>query len=217
MTGYELDLVKSQYAEQLGIFKCDDWSVFTDHAFRLGPDVKTTPIGSLDAPMVYWGGASKHPANAKVFIKAWHALVREGKFRRALWTVKVDPDTVLLVDRLRVHLARAPRMGEASYFSNTHGPLEIVSTGAVELFGSQAELKCGLQYQDNSGEDGFIHACMEALGAAKRKDTKLLENSEGVQVCGKPSMVAFHPRKDVKSWMACIAEATSATGNYIHF
>jgi len=77
--------------------------------------------------------------NALLFMHLWDAVNAAGTYKLLDWTVKVDPDAVLLPDRLRYHLK--PRTGQKVFVRNCnafpasgdfpmmYGSLEVISKG----------------------------------------------------------------------------------------
>jgi len=98
----------------------------------------------------------------------------EGKWKNADWIVKVDPDAVLVAERLRWHLeAMRPPAYSPIYLKNNGmdpglgnngflGAIEVFSNAAVEIYFDNWE-GCKAAYGLATGEDGFFKGCMDAL------------------------------------------------------
>merc|ERR550525_1037330 len=135
-----MDIIQAQLDETVGIFACEDTAVVSDINLDLGRSVETIAIDMVD------GGTSRDgtAANTQTFINAWMEVTKDGRFQHYDFTVKTDPDTVLLPERLRVHLKGIN--GDNIYLANCdrrdiwpgspdypmmNGALEVVSTAAV--------------------------------------------------------------------------------------
>jgi len=200
-SGYEAALVQDQFHKGRGVFACDLWSVFSDAGNVTG--MPTTSIGSLKSPMASWGSY----LNTEVFLRAWDAVIAEGKFAQQSWTVKVDADTVFIPYRLLLHLQGVsgadPVYVRAS--SEYLGPIEVFSRGAVLTFAANHTQACRWGVE-RSGEDGFIADCMGSkLQVPARIDDNLLWTMWDAQQpdCTNGQYVAFHPVKDVAKNSAC--------------
>lgn len=197
-SGGEADLVTDHFAKRRSIFACNDWTVFSD-TWSL-PPVPVTNIGSLSSKMGPWGSF----LNAEVFLRAWDAFIKEGKYARHPWTVKVDADTVFFYWRFLYHVRGVDSQDPVWYRSGEEllGALEVFSLGAVDAFATKGRSVCRWGIEE-SGEDGFIDHCMQQLGAAVKIDGSLLKSSLDPGACGDDGIVAFHPFKDLGSYSAC--------------
>ena len=82
-----------------------------------------------------------HPGtalNTEIFFKVWDRVFQDKRYLFHEYVVKVDPDTVFLVDRLRVALAFHHDEEGGVYFNNCkfglHGPIEVFSQKAVDVW-----------------------------------------------------------------------------------
>jgi len=214
---YELSLVRTQMAKGLGIFGCDAYSVFSDAKTWLtpGPPIRidSTVLGiSLEAK----AGTKEHILNTEIFLKAWEQVKADGLYIEHDWIVKVDPDAVFFPERLRDRLVRITPAGASIYFRNCRlsfglfGALEVMSRLALLSFYDGLErCKQVLPWQ-SFGEDMFLRKCLDFLRVSPHTDFSLL--SDGY--CGEqPSpcvsgKVAFHPFKNVETYMRCAQEAS---------
>mmetsp|Transcript_53648 Transcript_53648/g.166236 ORF Transcript_53648/g.166236 Transcript_53648/m.166236 type:complete len:234 (-) Transcript_53648:173-874(-) len=231
----------AQLGGGLGIFACDGHAVFNsterlDFLRRQGLPVRTVPVpGTLAAPL---GGLYHTALNTDVFVRVWKAAVRQGDFRRYDWTVKADPDSVFLPERLRqlvrtvsqrlpelerpgtavCHACGGNWSSAAVYLNNCrfglHGPLEVLSRGAVDAFASGLP-RCEHLRVKPWGEDWFMDHCLQHLGARRVDEFRLLSEAH----CGqhpfpcKAASVAFHPFKDVQRYLQCSSNAAE-TGEW---
>jgi len=212
-TGYEPELVRAQVIKRAGIFSCNEYATYSVKQIDLGSGISTEVISGIPSHKGSWGSW----LNTQNFLLAWDDIIAAGRFRNSEWTVKVDPDCVFFPDRLRLHLHKLyPQGTDASlYVKNCpkdlglQGSLEVFSRAAVELYGRQSD-KCKKENNpEGSGEDGFIRACFDMLGAQSAKDFDLLiDNYCGFGTCSSSDWnVAFHPYKDTDAWFQCWAEA----------
>mmetsp|Transcript_66222 Transcript_66222/g.132893 ORF Transcript_66222/g.132893 Transcript_66222/m.132893 type:complete len:298 (+) Transcript_66222:110-1003(+) len=212
---YEVLLLKKQFEKRVGLFDCDAYSVFSDAPVLLGgwPPVRAEVIpGQLRVPHdpVY-----NFALNTRVFLRVWARVLAHAEFRRHDWTVKLDPDTVFLPDRLRQHLRRGPspraRVSLLNCRLGLRGPIELLSARAVEALGAglqrcRAERAGGL---DTEGEDTYLDACLKLLGVSQVEDFGLLSDArcrEQPFPCT-AGRVAFHPFKRVDRYFQCLAQA----------
>jgi len=232
-SGYELPLVKAQFAAKAGMFNCDDFAVVSDVDLGL-QGVKTLHVHSTVVTGVSVSGTSP---NAPLFIEAWRQIQADGRYRQHDWIAKVDPDTVLIPNRLRTQLSQgqqphnpypppyAPSPGAGQWAPNCDkmrqwgkgwGGLWPMMFGSVELISRQAldnywanEERCKGTYPNwmHMGEDRFMGLCLRMLHA----DEVFLKQGDGncgSSNCGDGQFGAYHPRKDIGSWMGCWQQAT---------
>merc|ERR1712217_53618 len=125
-----------QYHEHTSLFACDAYSVYSNKSIELIPGHRTRIIDSdLVAPL---GGIYHTALNTPVFMELWSRVLRDGIFDHYAWTVKVDPDTVFLPDRLRGLLQNHSEAPGGMYVNNCkyglHGPIEVFSRNAVRAW-----------------------------------------------------------------------------------
>jgi len=216
---YEPGLVKAQAEKGLGIFACDQFSVFSTQKFFIGngPLGPVETVTFLPAPVVrskdYTAG------NAELFMHVWDSVRNLGLYKATDWSVKVDPDAVLLPERLRWHLK--PHTGEKGYVVNCakpympegpmmFGAMEAITGPAIQTYFDRAgECTGGLPWQE-WGEDLFMGKCLEKLGVARINDFHIYSDGVCTGVdCADPDAAAFHPKKDIVSWMACYHQTFS--------
>jgi hypothetical protein len=215
--GYEPDLMRAQLNGNTGIFTCDEFAVITDDQLSRGEGPQG-PVDALVIPSTAVGVSKDHTAaNVQVFIHAWEQIRQDFRYRFHDWTLKVDPDAVILPDRLRQHLSKFTR--PSTFLKNCnrfHGPGWPAMYGALEAFSRQAIMtyfdgakKCKdeLQWQ-KWGEDIYMTACMGHLGVESDTDLNLV--GDGVCMgadCGDSSKAVFHPFKSPEKYMECYEQA----------
>jgi len=218
--GYEPGLVRAHLHRGIGIFGCDGYVVLADAKFTLGKDLAGKEVVTIPIPKIKVGiSQDGTAANAKLFMAAWDAIIRNGRYRNHDWTLKVDPDAVLLADRMRLHML--PHNGENVYVVNCnafptspnfpmmYGATEVFSLAAMKRY-AEGSWKCGQQLPWHAwGEDYFMTHCMDMLGVGRILDTETLgDNMCTGANCANGWTASFHPFKDVESWMNCFDTAT---------
>jgi len=216
-TGYEPDLVRAQAVRGVGIFACNAFVALSVSKIVLRPGVITTVV---EGNMSHNGSLGP---NTEKFIRAWDLIIADSRYRSHDWVVKVDPDCVFFPERLRIHLRFQIPNGpiEALYVRNCPrdvgmiGSLEVFSRQAIELYGKEKAL-CHLRlHPGDSGEDGFMKACMDLINASSIEDFSLLIDGYcGKGTCkGNMNNVAFHPYKDIDKWFHCWGQVVFADHN----
>jgi hypothetical protein len=219
---YELDLVKYQSETRSGIFACDNFRVFSD---------KVTTIGgrkTLQTPHVEVGVSKDGTAgNTLLFMKVWDMVFKDGTVWDHDWTIKADPDAVLLSDRLRGRLephtntwdhgGRLFVVNCAAWPRNPlmYGSVEIFSRAAVQTYMESADYCMEvLPEWETWGEDLYMTRCMDQIDVGRIEDYELV----GDMACHGPGqnwdgdcynwhMAGFHPFKDIGSWSECFDKA----------
>lgn len=207
----------SQIDSGYGIFACDEFAVFSSEKFILGegPDGPIETVTFVPAPVVQSKDGTA--GNAELFMHVWDAVKGVGKYQGTDWTIKVDPDAVLLPDRLRWHLE--PHTGKNNYIVNCakpympegpmmFGALEAFSRQALDTYFSGVGGCTGSMPWKSYGEDLFMGKCLEQLGVSRANDFNIYSDGvcRGVD-CADPDAAAFHPKKDPDSWHACLQES----------
>jgi hypothetical protein len=214
--------------DSAGIFGCDDWSVFENGNEVVevgGRDVKLIP-GNISVGVSKDGTA----ANTELFMAVWQLVIDEGKFKLHDWTVKMDPDAVLLPwklgDRLAPHTSNGEHGGRlyvvncnawpgGGDFPMMYGSVEIFSKGAMMAYAEHMQDRCAeyLPWKD-WGEDYFITRCMDQLDVGRLEMFDLVGDNVcvgpgqgGTGDCSEGERAAFHPFKDIEVWTNCYNNA----------
>lgn len=218
MTGPEPELVKFQIERSSGIAACDEFAVFSTAEptyLAIGPLGKVSTIQFEPAEITTSKDGTA--GNAELFMHCWDAVRNDGRYQSLDWTVKVDPDAVLLPDRLRNHLA--PHTGTASYIVNCNKPmlpegpmmfgaLEAFSKEAMEIYYQNGWDCISNMFWKNWGEDWFMGHCLDYLGVMGVQDFGIYSDGVCTGVdCGRDDAAAFHPMKDIASWQSCFERA----------
>lgn len=217
-TTYEMEIMKLQLEGDRGIFQCDEWGLLsTDEPTVIGK----LPDGTVAKTMkVKWAEITTSvdgtAGNAKLFINTWNTVVDAGKWNNHAWTVKVDPDAVLLPDRLRIHLAphvlenvyvvNCNKFPSSSNFPMMYGSLEIYSWKAIQTYKNSMS-SCmddmGMMIPQ-WGEDYFMTHCLDHIGVGRIADFASVGDNVCLGAnCGDDWVAAFHPFKSVDEWKKC--------------
>jgi len=219
--GYEQALLRTQLerapieGRDLGIFDCDEFTVFSRQRVRIGWHHQAGWIHSVPFQQAHVGvSASGTAGNSKLFMNLWNAVKSHGRFEHHAWTLKVDPDAVVVPERLRGFLR--PHAHGAKFLKNCnafpqspnfpmiYGALEAYSKDALlHYYGQQHRCKSSLNWHA-MGEDKYMGDCMDMLGIPAFVDTSIV----GDRRCAPATTCsqhhgAFHPFKTVDSWFGC--------------
>mmetsp|Transcript_53980 Transcript_53980/g.157572 ORF Transcript_53980/g.157572 Transcript_53980/m.157572 type:complete len:998 (-) Transcript_53980:87-3080(-) len=230
MSTYEPGIVRSNMAEEAGIFACEAYRLFTESGvvkvgtFKDGTPVMTTLILQLPDNMKGRGtfadltGATCF--NTETFLRVWHTIVTQGLYEKQDWTVKVDPDAVFMPHRLANKLiAHTPAGGSLQYLKNCNkfglgprmfGAIEVYSRKAVEAY-KLGEMACIDFPWKGWGEDYFMEKCLDKLGVGHLLDFSMVADERcSPAPCSDRSKVAFHAYKNLDAYHHCWKEATLA-------
>jgi hypothetical protein len=219
---YEQQLLKFQSQQQTNIFGCDAYAIYSNRVIPIDDGVETHVVDStLKCGM---GGEFGTALNLDIFIVVWNKVIEEGTYLQSNWTVKSDPDSVFLPERLRVILSIYQEEKTGIYMNNCkyglHGPLEVFSANAVTAWGNGYK-QCQQHFEEKCkgdcmwGEDLFVDQCLwKVLGARRVSDFRLIledhcDPPEDWQTCSDPSIAAFHPFKNVSSYTQCMNAANA--------
>jgi len=209
--GYEAGLLRAQWERKAGIFACDDYSLLTaDGSTKIG-DVET--ISFPGAPITV--SVDNTAGNTELFLHAWNAIIAAGVWKNHTFTMKVDPDAVLVADRARWHLL--PQVGKKIYVVNCpkgdmmYGALEVFSYYGIKDWAARGHSLCSAP--NNWGEDKYMTNCMDSLGVARVHDESIIADALclGAGDCSDGRAAAFHPFKDVGRWLQCWDRATGTS------
>jgi len=223
-SGPELELLRIQFAQGVGIFACNEWGAFSAQRVWLSPGAEATvPVPGPPSKL------GKVPGNhgwlmllnVGMFIRIWDKIITLGYYTRHDWMVKVDPDAVFFPPRLRLYLRSHHLDGSASmYFLNCQtynsmqGPLEVFSHAATKIF-VRGKLRCTQELPwQKMGEDQFMQQCMQLLGVHGVPAFDMLADAKcGQQVnCAGERQVAYHPFKTNEQQWNCRHNLKQAVG-----
>lgn len=214
---YEYGLVKAQIAKAAGIFTCDEYAVFSQDApFSLGFPPHGPEVKAIWFQKAFVGTSEDGTAgNALLFVHVFQAIKKDGRYKKLDWTVKADPDAVVLPWRIRTHLKKAT--GQNNYLVNCNkypnkppfpmifGAFEAYSKQSLQHFFAGGVDRCmrDLPYQ-RYGEDKFMGACMKELGVAGLYDFSILGDNRCTGAnCQDGVSGAYHDFKSQQQWFDC--------------
>jgi len=217
---YERGLMQSMLEMDAGIFACDGYDVFAAKNDTLRSTDGRRTVEAVLIPKITVGVSQDGTAaNAKLFMAVWDKVIAAGRFRYYDWTLKVDPDAVLLPWRLREHVL--PHVGKKVYVVNCNkfpgSPNFPMMYGAIEAFSQSAMLayadkswKCGTQLPWKKwGEDYYMTHCMDFIGVGRIGDFSILGDNMCVGAnCADMGVASFHPFKTPEAWKKCWTTAT---------
>jgi len=160
--------------------------------------------------------------NALLFMHVWDKIAADGRYNYFDFTVKVDPDAVLLPDRLRNQVR--PHVWQNVFFRNCnawpgpdfpmmYGALEIISkVGLQTYFNGKGRCDSSLPFS-SLGEDLYLNRCLLMLGVAPVDNFGIISDGncargKFVPYCSNGYSAAFHPLKSRGAWDFCFATAT---------
>lgn len=231
--GHELALLKKQQELGAGIFDCGESLVLSDKEEELGGGKRSVLISHH--LLSQKKGLYK---NSDLFLSTWQRVKEDGRYKAADWTVKADPDTVFLPDRLRARLGGKHHATSFSTFyancaakvdiqSKEHphfmyGPLEIFSVAAMDTYFTGVD-KCKKEVGvgESMWEERFMTHCLELLGTKINPHLSLhllrdphCDGSKVSSDCLGDS-VAFHNFSSVDAYTECwsVAHGSEAGGS----
>merc|ERR1712032_1308381 len=215
---YEANIIKMQLQKdgrfRGGIFTCDQYDVYASDVPD-GTFVGDGPYGPVrthwfqNAPV--WRSEDNTAANTLLFMNFWEAVRWDMRYTCCDWTVKADPDAVMLPDRMRGTLSH--KMSWLNFISTCQGKLygaiEAIQTkGLQRYFNNEGQCR-GMPWQP-WGEDVWISRCLMSLGVVSAFDAGFVADNlcYGAN-CGNGYSSAYHPFKDSNAWMNCYNQAIS--------
>mmetsp|Transcript_28140 Transcript_28140/g.55258 ORF Transcript_28140/g.55258 Transcript_28140/m.55258 type:complete len:642 (-) Transcript_28140:66-1991(-) len=214
---YEADVVKAQLNTgdwfHGGIFNCDQYAVYSADT-KGGTYLGEGPLGPVrthwfrNAPV--WVSKDNTAANTLLFMNFWEAVKFDMQYRCCDWTIKADPDAVVLPQRMRNVLSH--KMGWPNFVTTCkgmlYGAVEAISTSGLERY-FWNEGPCRALPWQSWGEDVWIQNCLTNMGVAGGFDGGFVSDNlcYGAN-CGNGFSSAYHPFKDKNSWMGCYWQTT---------
>jgi len=221
-TTAENDLIKYQIKEGAGIFQCDDAALLsTDDPTYMGETKDGRNFTSMHVEMATITTSVDGTAgNAKLFINCWKVVVEDGRWRHHAWIVKVDPDAVIVPDRVRDHLrshvnenvyvVNCNAFPSSPNFPMMYGSVEIYSYAAIKRYSDQngqCLTDMGMMLS-KWGEDYYMTHCLDHIGVGRISDfASVGDNVCSGGACSDPYFSAFHPHKTEQDWEECWKEA----------
>merc|ERR1712050_654887 len=162
--------------------------------------------------------------NTELFMHVWRVIGTDGRWAKHDFTIKADPDAVILPWRIRTHLEKGTGQNNYVpncnifptdyYFPMIYGSFEAFSRLAMNAyFKKGGSRKCfnSLQWQP-WGEDKYMGQCMKFLGVAQATDVSILSDKRcgGSGACNDGLAAAYHDFKSIPEWFHCWCEATGS-------
>merc|ERR1712087_523455 len=114
--------------------------------------------------------------NAALFINCWNVVIENGRWNNYAWTIKADPDAVIVPDRIRGHLAEhyleniyvlnCNAYPDSPEFPMMYGSLEVLSWKAISAYANNMWLcmRDMNEFIPLWGEDRFMKKCLDRIG-----------------------------------------------------
>lgn len=225
-TTYENDIIHNQMDKEEGIFQCDDYALLSTSPVtdmgktKDGKHLKTIQIEKAEITTTLDGTAG----NAKLFINCWTAIVEDGRWKQHAWTIKVDPDAVIIPSRVRDHMkshmlenvyvVNCNAFPDSPNFPMMYGSVEIYSYQAIDAYARRSD-ECITDMGSMLsmwGEDYYMTHCLDRIGVGRVSDfASVGDNVCSGGACGDQFFSAFHPYKTVELWQSCWDEAHGKT------
>lgn len=233
----EHKLLEWQYKKGYGIFGCDKYVVYSNPIKMLGNETKNYRTELLpvkaSAPHEMWGW----DLNSQQFSSVWAGLrgqcdgaKKDSPCEAFDWFVKVDIDTVLFPEKLKVHLGASN--SEELFVQNckgfNRGSLEVLSGKGLKKWHDSAK-KALCENSKNLAEDIWLQDCMKKIGMPIRVDKSIIKDDYCKQLGVKKIFwsvrkahhrvdraakcsdghPAYHPYKDMDEFEECVARGRS--------
>jgi len=183
-----MGVIQNQLNRGIGIFDCDGYvTLSTAEPTYVGKGRNGEEVTSLHVDMAEITVSVDGTAgNAALFINCWNAIVQDGRWNNYAWTVKVDPDAVLLPPRLREHLAphdlenvfilNCNAYPSSPNFPMMYGSLEVLSWKAIKSYKNNM-WRCMHDMSELIplwGEDRFMNKCLDQIGVSAIQDFDII-------------------------------------------
>lgn len=190
----DLAILSAQLKNNVGLFACNDWEVFSDKPAALSPTINTRVVPkAAEYGKFFRKDKPKKYINTPLFYEAWKLLKADGRWSAMSWVVKVDAPTVFLPDNLRSILAKKQTGSTGVYYQNCKkvlegyfGNLEVASAEGFKRFLEQMDTSftksCWRQDTEECkkswkygpwGEDLFMQRTMDDAEVSKISDFSL--------------------------------------------
>jgi hypothetical protein len=216
-------LLHAQQARRAGIFGCDEPAIFCSDNFTLHGGSETS--GNVHAvrfiPAAVGVSKDATAANTLLFMNIWESVRKDGRYNWFDFTVKVDPDAVLLPDRLRTHLRphmenvggfyvrNCNKYPSSPNFPMMYGSVEVFSLVALQVYFSGAVHCQQILTWQQWGEDFYMTRCLGMLGVSGVNDFSLVGDKRCLGAdCSDGRSAAYHDFKSADAWVDCWKNAT---------
>jgi len=191
----ELEIIKYQKANGLGVFGCDEYKVFSDKVVDIGGISTAAVLISPDFTKFFRKDKPDRYLNTPLFMDMWRQIKAENKYAVYSWTVKADAATVFVPAQLKKRLSVYPDSTTGVYLETCNkvlqgyfGNLEVVSKAGMKRFLEQFQTyysnggkcwrwdteACKKQWKFGPwGEDLYMQKCMDDAEVEKKEDYTL--------------------------------------------
>merc|ERR1712026_203656 len=142
----ELEIIKYQKANSLGVFGCDAYKIFSDKKVDIGGMTTAPVLISPDFTKYFRKDKPDRYLNTPLFLDMWKQIKTDNTYSLYSWTVKADAATVFLPVALKKRLSAYPESTTGVYLETCNkvlqgyfGNLEVVSKNGMKRFLEQAE------------------------------------------------------------------------------
>jgi len=234
---HQLALLQKQAQAGASIFACSGWKVYGDTAATIGG----SPVTVVSNPGDWHKFTRKDKpglwANAMMYYSVWQAMAADKMWSDHAWTVKVDPWSVFIPQRLINFLSTQDVTQTGVYYDTCKGVLEgyfgnleVSSRQAMTAFLEQlGSCKAKLGYDGRLpwkygpwGEDLFQQRCFDMAGVNKLAGYGLSntgtcinnrpeaekKNADYIPACAGAPQAVLHPFKTVPAYFKCLGEMT---------
>merc|ERR1712203_1282841 len=88
----DLAILSAQLKNNVGLFSCNDWEVFSDEPAQLSPTIGTRVVpANAEYGKFFRKDKPDHYINTPLFYEAWKLLKADGRWAAMSWTVKYGP------------------------------------------------------------------------------------------------------------------------------
>jgi len=193
----ELEIIKYQKANGLGVFACDEYKVFSDKVVDMGGVSTAAVLISPDFTKYFRKDKPDRYLNTPLFMDMWKQIKADNKYAMYSWTVKADASTVFVPAQLKKRLSVYPDSTTGVYLETCNkvlqgyfGNLEVVSKTGMRRFLEQFEAyynnggscwrwdtqHCKAQWKWGPwGEDLYMQKCMDDAEVQKKEDYTLTD------------------------------------------
>merc|ERR1712113_1109717 len=155
-------------------------------------------------------------ANAMIYYSIWQAMAADGLWSHHAWTVKVDPWSVFIPQRLINFLASQDVTQNGQYYDTCEGVLEgyfgnleVSSNQAMKSFFEQLGL-FKQQCFDMAGVNKVPGYGLSNSGTCiNNRPSAEKDNKKYIPTCKGAPQAVLHPFKDVSSYVKCLNDLTA--------
>jgi len=179
----ELALLTEQAKQQVGVFSCPGYDVFSDVTVNIpGYGDTIQVVDTLGEFHLVKRKKTKTWVNTGMFKQVWKKIGEKGAWADFDWVIKLDADAVFIPKRLQTFLSTQPVSWSGVYVENCvevkdgfFGNIELLSHTAFEKLLNNID-KCSESIKWASlhatpwgpiGEDLFAQRCMDMQGVTK--------------------------------------------------